>query len=372
MALVTSLELRAYTYHPKAWFPLSGLHAAIDFAMYCMSCAPLAFEDNNNVRWGSLHEVCANDWEDTAQYEASLQLSNIILGQHHFNLWLPCHLPLHQKWQYFKRKAAQGWSLTAQGWSLTFCPGGFLHRQSRTFRTGRKSPLAWPGRKSPLAWPGRKSPLAWPRGWEMHIVPTQQHSQRIMFYLHEFHDLERCLRGKQKRSEFLAELFTFRISYKTHVVVGRNADHSCAKKTWLFYSSDLVCSISLSKVFFWIGAARLVRNGHLVLGCPRSTMEKGPQSNESHERENTWNRTISTVLWVHRKLPQSTVKATLPRKESYESKTGCNRTLATVPWTAHNKLIRFEDCWDNSRTSLGETLPRLPSLPSCLCCRRCC
>ena len=68
------------------------------------------------------------------------------------------------------------------------------------------------------------------------------------------------------------------------------------------------------------------------LGWPRSTVEKGPQSNESYERENPWNRTISTVLWVHKKLPQSTVKLVLPSNESYESKTGCNRTLATVLW----------------------------------------
>ena len=41
---------------------------------------------------------------------------------------------------------------------------------------------------------------------------------------------------------------------------------------------------------------------------------------------------ISTVLWVHKKLPQSTVKLVLPSNKSYESKTGCNRTLATVLW----------------------------------------
>ena len=62
----------------------------------------------------------------------------------------------------------------------------------------------------------------------------------------------------------------------------------------------------------------------LRMGWPRSTVEKGPQSNESYERENPWNRTFSTVLWVHKKLPQSTVKLVLPSNESYESKTGCN------------------------------------------------
>ena len=63
------------------------------------------------------------------------------------------------------------------------------------------------------------------------------------------------------------------------------------------------------------------------LGWPRSTVEKGPQSNESYERENLWNRTISTVLWVHKKLPQSTFKLVLPSNESYESK-----QAVTVPW----------------------------------------
>ena len=74
------------------------------------------------------------------------------------------------------------------------------------------------------------------------------------------------------------------------------------------------------------------------MGWPRSTVKKGPQSNESYERENPWNRTISTVLWVHKKLPRSTVKLALPSNESYESKTGCNRTLPTVLWVPLKKL----------------------------------
>ena len=41
---------------------------------------------------------------------------------------------------------------------------------------------------------------------------------------------------------------------------------------------------------------------------------------------------ISTVLWVHQKLPQSTVSYAFPSNESYESKAGCNRTPATVLW----------------------------------------
>ena len=76
------------------------------------------------------------------------------------------------------------------------------------------------------------------------------------------------------------------------------------------------------------------RFGRMFWGFDRRlpSVKKGPQSNESYERENPWNRTISTVLWVHRKLPQSTVKPVLPSNESYESKTGCTRTLATVLW----------------------------------------
>ena len=41
---------------------------------------------------------------------------------------------------------------------------------------------------------------------------------------------------------------------------------------------------------------------------------------------------ISTVLWVHHKLPQSTVSQAFPSNKSYESKAGCNRTPATVLW----------------------------------------
>ena len=41
---------------------------------------------------------------------------------------------------------------------------------------------------------------------------------------------------------------------------------------------------------------------------------------------------ISTVLWVHQRLPQSTVSQAFPSNKSYESKAGCNRTPATVLW----------------------------------------
>ena len=41
---------------------------------------------------------------------------------------------------------------------------------------------------------------------------------------------------------------------------------------------------------------------------------------------------ISTVLWVHQKLPQSTVSQAFPSNKSYESRAGSNRTPATVLW----------------------------------------
>ena len=47
---------------------------------------------------------------------------------------------------------------------------------------------------------------------------------------------------------------------------------------------------------------------------------------------------ISTVLWVHQKLPQSTVSQAFPSKKSYESKAGYNRTPATVLWVPLKNL----------------------------------
>ena len=93
----------------------------------------------------------------------------------------------------------------------------------------------------------------------------------------------------------------------------------------------------------------------MSVGWPRSTVEKGPLSNESYERESPWNRTISTVLWVHKKLPQSTVKLVLPSTESYESKTGCNRTLATVLW-APLREIQARKQWGWGSEIVGEVL----------------
>ena len=46
----------------------------------------------------------------------------------------------------------------------------------------------------------------------------------------------------------------------------------------------------------------------------------------------------STVLWVHRKLPQITVKPALPSNESYERKTGRKYILATVLWVPLNAV----------------------------------
>ena len=41
---------------------------------------------------------------------------------------------------------------------------------------------------------------------------------------------------------------------------------------------------------------------------------------------------ISTVIWVHQRLPRSTVSQAFSSNKSYESKAGCNRTPATVLW----------------------------------------
>ena len=94
-----------------------------------------------------------------------------------------------------------------------------------------------------------------------------------------------------------------------------------------------------------------------VLGWPRSTVEKGPQSNESYERENPWNRTISTVLWVHKKL---TVKLVLPSNESYESKKGWNRTLATVLWVPQKSAWEVADYYLVACVRIGVMQLQLP------------
>ena len=44
----------------------------------------------------------------------------------------------------------------------------------------------------------------------------------------------------------------------------------------------------------------------LRVGLPPECCGKRPQSNESYERKSPWDRTISTVLWVHRRFPRST------------------------------------------------------------------
>ena len=60
---------------------------------------------------------------------------------------------------------------------------------------------------------------------------------------------------------------------------------------------------------------------------------------------------ISTVLWVHQKLPQSTVSQAFPSNKSYESKAGCNRTPATVLWVP---LIQASFLYPFSYAPLGE------------------
>ena len=53
---------------------------------------------------------------------------------------------------------------------------------------------------------------------------------------------------------------------------------------------------------------------------PGVLWKKAPRAMRAMRGKTLENRTISTVLWVHRKLPQSTVKLVLPSNESYESK----------------------------------------------------
>ena len=72
--------------------------------------------------------------------------------------------------------------------------------------------------------------------------------------------------------------------------------------------------------------------GEAPWAAPGVLWKKAPRAIRAMRGKTLENRTISTVLWVHKKLPQSTVKLVLPSNESYESKTGCNRTLATVLW----------------------------------------
>ena len=143
--------------------------------------------------------------------------------------------------------------------------------------------------------------------------------------------------GSQHPSPNVKNLCTFEPQIWLEIITSRDAQSTC------FKGSQTSCTEIISGVFW----PKFGRKNHItwwmrpadnseLLGWPRSTVEKGPQSNESYERENPWNRTISTVLWVHRKLPQSTVKLVLPSNESYESKTGCNRTLATVLWVPLN------------------------------------
>ena len=66
---------------------------------------------------------------------------------------------------------------------------------------------------------------------------------------------------------------------------------------------------------------------------------------------------ISTVLWVHKKLPQSTVKPILPINESYESKTGCNRTLPTVLWVPLKTLSEGQRLLANTSVCKQSLVP---------------
>ena len=64
---------------------------------------------------------------------------------------------------------------------------------------------------------------------------------------------------------------------------------------------------------------------------PRALCKKAPKSNESMTLWNPWNRTISTVLWVHLKLPQSSIKLLLCQATGTMSMTGRAKRFVIVP-----------------------------------------
>ena len=59
-------------------------------------------------------------------------------------------------------------------------------------------------------------------------------------------------------------------------------------------------------------------------------MEEGPQSKENYEGKNPSNRTILTILWVHKTLPQCTVRPTYPSNLSYEGEQVVTNILALI------------------------------------------
>ena len=93
------------------------------------------------------------------------------------------------------------------------------------------------------------------------------------------------------------------------------------------------------KDYYVIGESHSKQHNYVIGLTPEYCGKRPPEQWELWEGGNPWNRTISTVLRVHKKLPQSTVKLVLPSNESYESKTGCNRTLATVLWVPLSNVI---------------------------------
>ena len=84
--------------------------------------------------------------------------------------------------------------------------------------------------------------------------------------------------------------------------------------------------------FFGAGFAELFN----IWADPGRTVEKARRAMRAMRGKTLETVPFSTVLWVHKKLPQSTIKLVLPSNESYESKTGCNRTLATILWVPLN------------------------------------
>ena len=107
--------------------------------------------------------------------------------------------------------------------------------------------------------------------------------------------------------------------------------------TWSAFPEFSPPQYNWRRLFFlkWFQRGSL-RAGHAISssteGIAEYCGERPPGQWELWE-EHPRNRTIPTVLWVHRKLSQSTVSRANSSNKTYESKTGGNCTLA---WKVKN------------------------------------
>ena len=81
------------------------------------------------------------------------------------------------------------------------------------------------------------------------------------------------------------------------------------------------------------------RDWDSFMGCPRSTVAKGAQSHESYEGECPWKRTVTTVLWVHRKLAQSSVRQVVSKQWELSEQNKLEPYLATVVWAPLTRIL---------------------------------